>query len=144
MIFLDLDHFKVVNDSLGHDAGDRLLASVGVRLRAFLREGDTAGRLGGDEFVLVFENLGDEEEASAIAGRVARALETPFAVDGHDLAVGASVGIVLARAGASTPEEMLRDADAAMYRAKEGGRGRYEMFDDSMRPRSMERLKSEA
>jgi diguanylate cyclase (GGDEF)-like protein len=144
LLFLDLDHFKVVNDSLGHAAGDTVLAAVADRLRGLLRQGDTADRDGGDEFVLVCEDLSGEAEAVGIARRVAADLAQPLVLEGRELTVAVSIGVVLATSGSVRPEDMLRDADAAMYLAKERGRARYEIFDEGMRLRIMDRLEIEA
>lgn len=144
VLFVDLDHFKEVNDTLGHDVGDRLLVEVAERLRRLLRAGDTAGRLSGDEFVLVCEEVAGAAEALRIARRVLRDLTHPCTIDGHEVRVAASVGIALASGGSSTPESLLRESDMAMYRAKELGRGRCELFDPGMRKRTMGRLVIEA
>jgi diguanylate cyclase (GGDEF)-like protein/PAS domain S-box-containing protein len=125
VMFLDLDHFKEVNDTLGHDAGDRLLVDVAGRLRRCLRETDTAARLGGDEFVVVCEGLATPEQAAISAGRIAGALRTEIPAPHHPLTVTVSVGVATSR-GTSAPADLLREADAAMYRAKERGRARYE------------------
>ncbi len=143
VLFLDLDQFKVVNDSLGHEVGDRALVVVAQRIRSTLRQEDTAGRFGGDEFVVMCEDLEDGDEAVEIAGRLAEAIAPPFTIGGREIQVTASVGIALASGTSSSPDEILRDADAAMYRAKDRGRDRYEMFDDTMRLRVMKRLEME-
>jgi diguanylate cyclase (GGDEF)-like protein/PAS domain S-box-containing protein len=146
ILFLDLDHFKLVNDSLGHHAGDALLRAVAPRLRAHLRPGDVVARFGGDEFGILIDRLADEGEAIAIAERVAAAFAQPFSMQGVDHFVNASIGIAVARpsSGHSTNAELLiRDADAAMYRAKEGGRNRSVLFDAEMRARAARRLETE-
>jgi diguanylate cyclase (GGDEF)-like protein/PAS domain S-box-containing protein len=146
ILFLDLDHFKLINDSLGHHAGDALLRAVAPRLRAHLRPGDIVARFGGDEFGVLIDRLADEEEALAIADRVAAAFAQPFAIDGVEHFVSASVGIAVARpAGqrSASAELLIRDADAAMYRAKEGGRARCVLFDAAMRASAMRRLEIE-
>ena len=140
LLFLDLDGFKVVNDSLGHEAGDRLLVAAAGRIGGALRPSDTVARLGGDEFVVLLEDA-EREGAIRAAGRVLAALEAPFAVAGHELRASASVGIALGGGGrAAGPEELLREADLAMYRAKEGGKARHAVYDPSMDARARERL----
>ena len=132
VLFLDLDRFKHVNDSLGHDVGDELLVQIGQRLAESLRPGDTVARLGGDEFALLIHDVSGPGEASRIAERIQAVLQDTFVVGGHQVFSGASIGIALSSAGYERPEEMLRDADIAMYRAKSAGRGRYEVFDREM------------
>jgi diguanylate cyclase (GGDEF)-like protein/PAS domain S-box-containing protein len=144
VLFLDLDRFKVINDSLGHQAGDRLLVAVVERLREAMRTEDTLARLGGDEFVLVLEGVGDGHGAVTTAKRIARSMEAPFALPGGEAFVTASIGIALALEAGGDPEALLRDADAAMYRAKERGRGCYELFDELMRSQASVRLEMES
>jgi diguanylate cyclase (GGDEF)-like protein/PAS domain S-box-containing protein len=146
VLFLDLDHFKLINDSIGHHAGDDLLREVAPRLRAHLRPGDVVARFGGDEFGILVDRLADEEEALAIADRVAGAFAEPYSMGGADHFVSASIGVAVARPVGREPvdaEMLIRDADAAMYRAKERGRGRCEMFDAEMRARAVRRLEVE-
>ena len=133
VLFLDLDRFKVVNDSLGHSAGDDLLRSVARRLSSTCREGDMVARLGGDEFVLVAVSL-DEQAATALADRVHQVLAVPVTVAGHELVISASIGIVLSDASApeADAEALLRDADVSMYRAKSKGRGRSVVWSDEL------------
>jgi len=146
ILFLDLDHFKLINDSLGHHAGDALLRAVAPRLRSHLRPGDIVARFGGDEFGILIDRLADEGEALAIADRVAAAFAHPFSIDGVDHFVTASIGVAVAGTGegrAVNGELLIRDADAAMYRAKEGGRSRCVLFDAEMRAGAMRRLEVE-
>ncbi|HTN80237.1 MAG TPA: EAL domain-containing protein [Acidimicrobiales bacterium] len=133
VLFLDLDHFKMVNDSLGHKAGDVLLRQAAERIRAVVRVGDTVARLGGDEFVVLCEDLEDVAEAEEVAERVIRTLNEPFDLDGFEAFVSASVGIALATDADVDAGALLRDADIALYQAKEDGRGRCELFDSEMR-----------
>jgi diguanylate cyclase (GGDEF)-like protein/PAS domain S-box-containing protein len=133
MLFVDLDKFKAVNDSLGHDVGDRLLVSVSERLAELMRDSDTIARLGGDEFVILAEELENEAEAMALASRVLDALERPFPLGTAEVAMLASVGVAVTDDAASDPEAMLREADLAMYKAKGAGGRRLELFDDSLR-----------
>jgi diguanylate cyclase (GGDEF)-like protein/PAS domain S-box-containing protein len=143
VLFLDLDNLKVINDSLGHGAGDELLRAIGPRLRGELRASDTVARFGGDEFAVVCEDVQDSEHALAIAQRLVRAFEDPFTVGGEERVGSASVGVVVTPAGRPA-EELLSDADAAMYQAKERGRGRYELFDAGLRDRITARLHLDA
>src|SRR3712207_1012671 len=122
LLFMDLDNFKHVNDSLGHEAGDRLLVEVATRLRSSLRTEDIVARLGGDEFVVLSENLRDRRGAAAVAQRVARALQQPIPLDGHEVLVTTSIGIAFGGPRESLPEALLRDAEIAMYRVKESGK----------------------
>ena len=142
VLFMDLDHFKVINDSLGHEVGDRLLHAFAPRLEQALRPSDTVARFGGDEFVVLCEDLHGEADAILLAERILATLETPFEIETHELFTSATIGVALARE-TPTPEALIRDADAAMYRAKARGRGRYELFDQAMRERVSERLRIE-
>ena len=142
VIFLDVDHFKLVNDSLGHQAGDDLLRAIPPRLTASLGPGDTVARFGGDEFGILLEDVQDERSATRVAERIAEALASPFIVREREHFVTASAGIAVGGAG-RFPEALIRDADAAMYRAKERGRARYEIFDEAMRVRVAHRLRTE-
>ncbi len=143
VLFLDIDHFKVINDTLGHAAGDELLRQVAPRLRGAVRPSDTVARFGGDEFVLLCEDV-DEHQAATIARRVLQAFAPPFVLDGQEHYLSTSVGIALTRDCGNDPDALVRDADTAMYRAKERGRGRYELFDDAMRQRALARMRLEA
>ncbi|HEU4702812.1 MAG TPA: diguanylate cyclase, partial [Conexibacter sp.] len=142
--FCDVDDFKDVNDSLGHDAGDELLIALPPRLREGLRAGDTVARFGGDEFVILCEELDSEGEAIRIAERIGAAFALPFELDGRPHHLSVSVGVVFARGGTATATEVLRDADAAMYRAKGRGKGGFELFDAQMRASLVARLETEA
>jgi diguanylate cyclase (GGDEF)-like protein/PAS domain S-box-containing protein len=133
MLFIDLDKFKAVNDSLGHDVGDQLLVSVSERLAELMRDSDTIARLGGDEFVILAEELESEAEAMALAGRVLDALEEPFPLGSAEVAMLASVGVAISQDSECDPETMLREADLAMYKAKGAGGRRLELFDDGLR-----------
>ncbi len=138
--FLDLDRFKFVNDSLGHHVGDMLLAAVAPRLAAAVRPGDLLARFGGDEFAVLCVSLADEQAAVRVAERLNAALHRPVPIAGDDLHVTASVGVAVAPPGSRDADGLLRDADVAMYRAKELGRERAELFDDSLRERVRARL----
>jgi diguanylate cyclase (GGDEF)-like protein len=140
VLFLDLDRFKVVNDSLGHMTGDQLLTGVARRLEAAMRPGDTVSRLGGDEFTVLLDDLKDAGEAEAVAGRLQKELALAFNLGGHEVFTTVSIGIALSSPGYHRPEDILRDADTAMYRAKQLGKARYEVFDQAMHARAMDRL----
>jgi diguanylate cyclase (GGDEF)-like protein len=140
VLFIDLDNFKVVNDSLGHGAGDRLLVELGRRLRGAIRPHDTIARFGGDEFVVLCEDIAEARDAVTVGQRIVEAASEPFMLEGREMFVSASVGVALAIDADATPETLLRDADVAMYRAKERGRGRVEVFDEALRARIIERL----
>jgi diguanylate cyclase (GGDEF)-like protein len=143
VLFLDFDNFKQINDSRGHAAGDRLLATLGGRLSAMLRPMDTVARFGGDEFTFLFEDLTSEREVMLIADRICDAARLPIAIDGMEVAVTVSIGIAIVDDPAVAPETVIREADAAMYRAKERGRSRYELFDEESRRRALERIELE-
>ena len=132
VLFVDLDDFKMVNDSLGHAAGDDVLRAVAERIRAAVRSFDTPARLGGDEFAILLEDLDTPADAVEVAQRVVHALQEPIVIQGKDVAMHASVGIATASDGAG-PEELLRQADVAMYRAKERGKATFEVYEESMR-----------
>ena len=135
---MDLDRFKTITDSLGHLAGDRLLVAIARRLEACLRPGEILVRFGGDEFTLLVEDVRDARQATRLAERIQAALVAPFVVDGNEVVMSATIGIVLGGAGHEKPEALLRDADTAMYRAKALGRGRYQMFDEAMHQEAVE------
>jgi diguanylate cyclase (GGDEF)-like protein/PAS domain S-box-containing protein len=140
VLFLDLDRFKLVNDSLGHTLGDQLLIATARRLELCLRSMDTVARQGGDEFAILIEDAEAVEAVARVADRIQSELALPFDLGGHRLFNSASIGIVLSATGYERPEEVLRDADVAMYRAKVGGKARYEVFDSAMRNRAIARL----
>jgi diguanylate cyclase (GGDEF)-like protein len=143
VIFCDLDRFKVVNDALGHDAGDLLLVDVAARLTGALRAGDTAARFGGDEFVVLCEDITGEQQAIEVAERLAGALRAPCMLGREEVFVHTSMGIALASDAGARAEALIRDADAAMYRAKDRGGGLYEVFDDELRARAVHRQQVE-
>ena len=133
VLFVDLDHFKAVNDSFGHDAGDQVLAEVGRRLSQLSRNADTVARLGGDEFVVLCGALRDDDDVGLIADRIVQGIRSPYIEDGRDLSITCSVGIVVTGDPLAEPERLIRDADEVMYEAKETGRNRYRVFDSSRR-----------
>ncbi|CAN5695430.1 hypothetical protein BH23GEM10_BH23GEM10_05750 [soil metagenome] len=141
--FLDLDRFKVVNDSLGHMTGDELLVSIARRLEGCLRLGDTVARLGGDEFAVLLADVAHVRDATRVAERILMELSLPFHLAGHEVFTTASIGIALSTTGYNQPDEILRDADTAMYRAKLEGRSRYEVFDRNMHDRAVRTLQIE-
>ena len=140
ILYLDLDRFKVVNDHLGHMAGDELLTAVARRLESCLREGDALARLGGDEFAILLNELGDVNQANAIAFRMQAALNAPVPIGGREVFTSASIGIACGPGHYTNPEEILRDADVAMYHAKSHGKSRHEMFDAVMHARELDRV----
>jgi diguanylate cyclase (GGDEF)-like protein len=144
VLFLDVDNFKEVNDSLGHGAGDRVLATLADRLQAMLRPMDTVARFGGDEFTFLFEDLASEREVVLIAERISRAAARPITLEHDETTITVSIGIAMVGDPNVPAEAVIREADAAMYRAKELGRSRYELFDEASRARAMERLELES
>jgi diguanylate cyclase (GGDEF)-like protein len=140
VLFLDLDHFKRVNDTLGHVYGDKLLVTVAERLKECVRPGDTVSRFGGDEFVIILDELASEDDAIAVAERIMQRLGSPVVLGGSEIFVTASLGIAFSNLDYERPEHMLRDADNAMYHAKIRGRSQYAIFDDKMRHASMETM----
>jgi diguanylate cyclase (GGDEF)-like protein/PAS domain S-box-containing protein len=144
VLFLDLDRFKIINDSLGHMVGDQLLVGIARRLEICLRPGDTVARLGGDEFTVLLEDLASVTEAIEVADRLQKALTLPFNLNGHEVFTTVSIGIALSSTGYDRPEEVLRDADTAMYRAKMLGKARHEVFDKTMHARAMNLLQTES
>ena len=143
VLFLDLDRFKIINDSLGHPVGDRVLRALSKRLEMALKPGELAARFGGDEFTVLLDSVGDVEDAIATAERLQHSLASPCEIDGHSFAVSASIGIAVAE-NFSQPEEILRHADIAMYRAKSRGRARHEVFQSSLDARNMNVLQLES
>jgi len=144
VMFIDVDRFKVVNDSLGHEVGDQLIKFIGKNIGTAIRHGDTVSRFGGDEFVVLCPELSGKSEAVAVAERIRRAIAAPFEHGGNKIHPTLSIGIATCDPHASTADELLRDSDAAMYRAKERGRNRIEFFDDSMRDKLVERMELES
>lgn len=144
ILFLDIDRFKVVNDSLGHAIGDQFLIELSARIQSCLRPGDTVARIGGDEFTVHLEEINHFRDATLVADRISESLKCPFQVNGQELFGSASIGIALSGTGYDRPEDLLRDAEMAMYRAKAACRGSYEMFDAKMRAQALERLRLEA
>src|SRR4030095_14088399 len=140
VLFLDIDRFKVINDSLGHAVGDQALGELSRRLREGVRPEDTIARLGGDEFAILLEDLDDLSGATAVAERVGKALETPFLLEGREVVVTMSVGVALNTRRPVTPEQLLRAADLAMSRAKGKGKNRYEVFDTDTAAPAIHRL----
>ncbi len=144
VLFLDLDRFKAVNDSLGHAIGDQLLIGVALRLQTLLRPGDTVARLGGDEFAILANGIESPSDATRIAERIHEELRNSFDLKGHEVSTTASIGIALSSTGYDRPQDLLRDADTAMYRAKYLGKARHAIFDEEMHHRATELLNMEA
>ena len=143
LMFLDFDRFKLINDTLGHSAGDEFLVQVAKRIQQNVRPTDIVARLGGDEFAILAEDHRDQQSTVDLAERLMRTLQTPFVVDGSDVTVSASIGITFSSFGYNTPDEVLRDADIAMYKAKEGGRARYALFDAGLHAEVGQRVRIE-
>lgn len=143
VLFLDVDGFKLVNDSMGHHVGDEMLISIARRLEGCVRGGDIVARLGGDEFAILLERIIDVRDAAMVAERVQEALQAPLSVGGYEHGTSASIGVALSSGVNEQPEYVLRSADTAMYRAKNSGRGRYEMFDRAMHAEALTRLQIE-
>ena len=143
VLYLDLDRFKVVNDSLGHHVGDELLVAVSRRLESCLRAGDALARLGGDEFAILLNGLNDEQQANAVAFRIQKTLSDPFSIGGREVFTSVSIGIAPGLRQYTNPDEIMRDADTAMYHAKARGKARHEMFDADMHARAQDRLSLE-
>ena len=144
VLFLDIDRFKTINDNFGHEVGDSVLACIGDRLRKALRPEDMASRFGGDEFVVLCEDLEDDRHVVTIAKRIGRSISEPISLEAGEVVVTTSIGIAAARGIRDRPEVLLRDADAAVYRAKERGRDRFEFFDQRMRARLLRRSRRES
>ena len=144
VLFLDLDSFKLVNDRLGHEAGDELLKEIARRLRQVMRPSDTVARFGGDEFTVLAEGYTSEAQVVATAARIHTALGEPFLLDAGEATIGASIGIALASGAGTDAEPLIREADAAMYRAKRAGGSRHELYDAGMRQRAAMRLRTES
>jgi diguanylate cyclase (GGDEF)-like protein/PAS domain S-box-containing protein len=142
-LFLDLDRFKIINDSLGHMVGDQLLVGIARRLETCLRPGDTVARLGGDEFTILLEDLSEPRDAIEVARRVQDAVSQPFNIGGHEVFTTTSIGIALSTTGYENAEDLLRDADTAMYRAKTQGKKQHVVFDKEMHDRAMQLLQLE-
>ena len=140
LLFIDLDRFKVINDSLGHAAGDELLIEMARRLEGCLRPGDTVARLGGDEFNIILEDIQEVADATRIADRILESLSRPFVVADQEVVSSGSIGIAFSFSGYDSGEDLMRDADIAMYRAKNRGKARYEIFDADMHKSAVERL----
>jgi len=143
VLYLDLDRFKIINDSLGHTIGDQLLVGIADRLKNNLRPGDTVARLGGDEFTILIEDIVEELEAIQVAERIQKELSVPFALSGREVFTTVSMGIAPSSTGYERAEDILRDADTAMYRAKTLGKARYEIFDKAMHARAINLLQME-
>ena len=140
VLFLDLDHFKIVNDSLGHSIGDALLKAVAIRLKAAVREGDTVARVGGDEFTIVLQELATREDAAVVAEKVLQTIAEPVEIMGHRLYVTTSIGITLFPDDGDDAETLLKNADNAMYRAKAEGRNTYQMSTQELNRSTHERM----
>ena len=143
LLFIDLDHFKNVNDSLGHSAGDELLVQVGQRMRHCNREGDTVARLGGDEFAIIIPGIRDIHSATTVAKHILEEFSSPFEIRGQRFTVNVSIGIAISGKDGDNTEILLRNADTAMYRAKEMGRGRFAYFEDSMNRQALQNMQLE-
>lgn len=144
VLFIDLDRFKVVNDSLGHDSGDHLLMQMAKRLRGCLRPEDTVARLGGDEFVILFEDLVSANDGLRVAERISESMKVPFPLNGQEIFTTCSMGLALCSVADTIPSELVRDAEVAMYRAKAKGEGSIEIFDPSMNAQALARFQMES
>jgi diguanylate cyclase (GGDEF)-like protein/PAS domain S-box-containing protein len=144
VLFLDLDDFKAVNDTLGHDTGDKLLAAVGARIASTLRPGDTVARIGGDEFAVLLKNMENEQIAARVADRITRQFIPPFGISGKEISIHASIGIAGLVSGQEAAEELIRNADVAMYLAKSKGKARYVEYDPSLAGAAVHLMELEA
>ena len=143
VLFLDLDRFKIINDSLGHVVGDKLLVALAQRLRSSIRPGDVVARLGGDEFTVLLNRTGDVKEVARVAERLQTQISEPFKIDNYEVFTTASIGVIIADDLPREADDFLRDADTAMYRAKEAGKARYEIFDREMHAHNLNVLQLE-
>jgi diguanylate cyclase (GGDEF)-like protein len=143
VLFIDVDHFKKINDTLGHALGDRFLRQAGERIKSCVREEDTVARLGGDEFTVVLPDIRSSKDTEGVARKILEAFARPFALDGHEAFVSASVGITLFPDDADDPERLMRNADAAMYQAKESGRNTLRFFTPELNARALDRIRME-
>ena len=143
VLFLDLDRFKIINDSMGHDAGDQLLKQVAARLQSCLRPGDTAARFGGDEFVILLEEVAAPADAVHVAKRIAASLQVPFDLDGPEVTVTTSIGIVISESPTEATDELMRKADIAMYRAKNSGKAQFYLWSEDVSQEALSRLQLE-
>jgi len=143
LLFIDLDRFKMINDTLGHDAGDELLRNVAQRIKNVIREGDFAARLGGDEFTVIVEGIAAISNAGIVAQKILQAMAAPFTLNGKKVTVGSSIGVATYPNAGNNIEELLKNADTAMYRAKNKGRNNYQIYNDDLTPDEQHRLQTE-